>query len=655
MELKPSADIGDQTTLSKNSARLMASGGGTGSADFIPHDEDSIERETILGYQLTNPYLINNMMQAYGNLGLNPAKAVVNNLYVRFLPSTNQLAALDSIMDAQGLELFDTPVDYQVLYEGDYYQDPSIPDSLPTWQYAVVPPSFQFPSGIPHQTLASIHIPADNYTAVETEAERLAAIQDSVNQTSLNGTVTPNTDFQCAPGYEWDPILGHCVPVTPPVCGSGYYWNGEQCVQEMPPPPPAADAAIPAGYIRVHDTQLNTNADEGVGVKKVRVVARRWFKIERTYTDNKGHFIFTKKFKHKVRINVKFKNDDANIYGVRDAMIWQAIFPVKRTLGIFSGDKSNITFVNKQEGSSKSKANRYWAAATVQNCVQEHIDYATQLGFSRAPGALHIFLTNWGITEGLASTPLFHIRSFFGVPDYYVNVYMMNSKFHFASPVITTLVNVVSSIGVDIAIDYHNEDLTRFKSDWLKETVYHELSHGSQYTKMGNTWYLNFVSAELAEIYNYPSGSLNPYGPGNDVNSPIIALGEAWAYHMGHFLADQSYGLQSSEACDQFCFDNNFPVSDWSSYMNALENFDPNYSSDPFHWIPKGLINDLMDTTPTETFPVTDNVSGFTILQLFNALQSDITSVQQYRTRFIQQNPGNQTTNITNLFAQYHY
>jgi len=476
-----------------------------------------------------------------------------------------------------------------------------------------------------------------------------------VNQTSLNGTVTPNTDFQCAPGYEWDPILGHCVPVTPPVCGSGYYWNGEQCVQEMPPPPPAADAAIPAGYIRVHDTQLNTNADEGVGVKKVRVVARRWFKIERTYTDNKGHFIFTKKFKHKVRINVKFKNDDANIYGVRDAMIWQAIFPVKRTLGIFSGDKSNITFVNKQEGSSKSKANRYWAAATVQNCVQEHIDYATQLGFSRAPGALHIFLTNWGITEGLASTPLFHIRSFFGVPDYYVNVYMMNSKFHFASPVITTLVNVVSSIGVDIAIDYHNEDLTRFKSDWLKETVYHELSHGSQYTKMGNTWYLNFVSAELAEIYNYPSGSLNPYGPGNDVNSPIIALGEAWAYHMGHFLADQSYGLQSSEACDQFCFDNNFPVSDWSSYMNALENFDPNYSSDPFHWIPKGLINDLMDTTPTETFPVTDNVSGFTILQLFNALQSDITSVQQYRTRFIQQNPGNQTTNITNLFAQYHY
>ena len=39
------------------------------------------------------------------------------------------VAVLDSIMDAQGLDLFDTPMDYEVTYEGDYYQDPSIPAS----------------------------------------------------------------------------------------------------------------------------------------------------------------------------------------------------------------------------------------------------------------------------------------------------------------------------------------------------------------------------------------------------------------------------------------------------------------------------------------------------------------------------------------------
>ena len=97
-------------------------------------------------------------------------------------------------MDAQGLEIFDTPVDYQIDYEGDYYHDPSIPDSLPTWQYAVVPPNFVFPSGIQHETLAQIHIPGDDYTAVETEAERLASIQDSLSYyMSMNSTVNPNT------------------------------------------------------------------------------------------------------------------------------------------------------------------------------------------------------------------------------------------------------------------------------------------------------------------------------------------------------------------------------------------------------------------------------------------------------------------------------
>ena len=65
-------------------------------------------------------------------------------------------------------------------------------------------------------------------------------------------------------------------------------------------------------------------------------------------------------------------------------------------------------------------------------------------------------------------------------------------------------------------------------------------------------------------------------------------------------------------------------------------------------------MENLIDNTPLET-NINDQVSGFTIALMFNALQSDVLSLQQYRARFIQQNPNNQTTNITNLFAQYHY
>lgn len=611
------------------------------SADFIPQDGDSIERITTLGVKLTNPYLIPNMQQAYTNLGLSSSLATITNKYVRFKPTVAQLAALDSTMDAQGLELFDTPVDYVVTYEGDYYQDPSIPDSLPTWQYAVVPTNFVFPSGIIYEILAQIHIPGDNYTAIETEAERLASLQDSLNgggsaPSGLKGGVQPNSASYCDPCFVWDPIARECVPI-----GNGCGTN---------PPPPAVDAAIPAGYIYVHDTNLNTD----IGVRKVRVVARRWFKVDRTYTDNAGHFVCTKKFKHKVRILERFKNDDARIYGVRGWRLYQMLFPVKRTLGIFSGTKNNLNLFNNQAGPINSKANRYWAAATTHNAVQEHRDYAGQFSFSVAPSAMNIFITNWAALEGLASTPLFHKRVIQNIPTSFINTFL-------ASQVISAskLVPFFAIVNVDMAIDYHTT-LARFTSDWLKETDYHEMSHASHFTKAGTAWYNQFVTAELNQIAAHTGANdpLNPYGSSNTPDAPIIALGEGWAYHMGHFLADQRYGVNATctdEGQFQYCPSNPPPLVA-HPHTNVLEFYIPTLSSDPFHWIPKGLMEDLIDNgEPVQFTQVNDLVLGLTTSQIFSALQSDVTTVSQYKTRLLQQIGNGQLNNINNLFTSYGY
>ena len=64
-----------------------------------------------------------------------------------------------------------------------------------------------------------------------------------------------------------------------------------------------------------------------------------------------------------------------------------------------------------------------------------------------------------------------------------------------------------------------------------------------------------------------------------------------------------------------------------------------------------------MDNTQTEN-RVNDLVSGFAIPQIFNALQSDVTTVQQYRDRLILQNPNstanpNLSTQITTLFSSF--
>jgi hypothetical protein len=386
-------------------------------------DADSTEIPTILGQQRTNPYTLTNMRQAYNNMGYTSYTVNATNLYVRFLPnSAAQLSILDSTLDAQGLEIFDAPMDYDILQEGDYYQDPSIPDSLPTWQYAVVPTNFVAPTGITYQVISQIHIPNDDYEAVETEAERLASVQDSINCSvvgvektkSENGSqvstsaskVQPNfVPQQCDYGHHWDENLRQCV--ADGNCPAGYYWNSIfQICMPLPTSPPgrSPDAQVPAGMITVSDVNLGTT----LGVRNVRIVAKRWFKIERTYTDNNGNFVFTKHFKHKVKIRIKFKNQYCNIRGIRGVRLWQPLYVVQNTLGVYSGNKSNINYNYKRyTTNTNEKGNRYWAAATTNNAIIEQRDYSTQYGFSAPPLGLNIYLTNWGQFAGLASTPLF--------------------------------------------------------------------------------------------------------------------------------------------------------------------------------------------------------------------------------------------------------
>ena len=56
---------------------------------------------------------------------------------------------------------------------------------------------------------------------------------------------------------------------------------------------------------------------------------------------------------------------------------------------------------------------------------------------------------------------------------------------------------------------------------------------------------------------------------------------------------------------------------------------------------------------PTNTL-VNDQVSGYTIGQIFAALQSDVTTVSQYKARLLQQNSGNTINgNLNALFTSY--
>jgi hypothetical protein len=248
------------------------------------------------------------------------------------------------------------------------------------------------------------------------------------------------------------------------------------------------------------------------------------------------------------------------------------------------------------------------------------------------------------------------------MPASFFNTFLVAAPTYVVAGGLAACAAIFARVNVDMAINYRT-NINSFKSDWIKELIYHELSHASQYSKVGTNWYSQFVNAELAEIVKFPSGKYNPYGDGGSSNSPIIALGEGWAYHMGHYLADQRYGVNASCANEgqqySYCPNpNDIPPLTKHLHIDVLEYFFPNYSSDNFRWIPKGLMEDLMDTgEPSYYTLVNDQVSGITISQLFAALQSDVTTVSQYKARLLQQLNANNTltTNINNLFASYNY
>ena len=142
-------------------------------------------------------------------------------------------------------------------------------------------------------------------------------------------------------------------------------------------------------------------------------------------------------------------------------------------------------------------------------------------------------------------------------------------------------------------------------------------------------------------------------------NGPQIALGESWAYYMGHYLADKTYGVRGSTQTEQgIGYSNNSPVMDLSSHLNLLEDFSPFRTGDPFYWIPQGLFYDLNDNRNDILFnqqAVSDQVSAYTNQQMFNIFQSNIYSLQDYRARLLQTVTNPTSQYVTNLFSQYGY
>lgn len=214
-----------------------------------------------LGEKLDDPYTVENMKQALASLY--PTKSeridvVTTDLYARFLPrDESQLHALEDM----GLTLLDHPMDYRIVREGDYYQDPSLAQDAITWQYAVVPRDFTFPEGIEYEVLDECYI---------TEHDPLAKSDGDI---------------------DWELVERESFRLT-----------GNADLLE----PPTKASVQPQGRITIEDPQFS--GGKPFGVAGVEVACNVFVKISTAYTDRDGYYQMTKKFSSKPRYRLVFQN-----------------------------------------------------------------------------------------------------------------------------------------------------------------------------------------------------------------------------------------------------------------------------------------------------------------------------------------------------------
>ena len=244
-------------------AALLSSCGKDGPDPGTENEYESVPHGMIvLGERLEDPYSIKNMSRALASLYPTKASSVQvepTHLYVRFLPSDMDGFEL---LENSGVELLDHPVDFSIVKEGDWYHDPEIPEDEVTWQYAVVPPDFKFPSDIPYELLHECHIPG----------------QDA-------GTRAPD-------GIDWDAVERESFRLT---------GNSEL----YPETRASSSDGRPRGRISILDRRCS---DKAIGVAGVTVSCNVFVKFCHAYTDADGNYAMDKSFSANPRYRILFRN-----------------------------------------------------------------------------------------------------------------------------------------------------------------------------------------------------------------------------------------------------------------------------------------------------------------------------------------------------------
>lgn len=452
------------------------------------NDDLNLTDGVIIGEKLRNPYSLEVMKQACdmlypptrGEAPVSDTLIVPNVKYVRFLPTDSVEYRL--LMDSD-LELFNYPLDYDILGDPSDYHDPNLPPEQITWQYTVVPIEQTLPSVNRVEVLGTGFIPNSGKNTIGNVD--LTAVERCANILVFNGGSTTST--------------------------------------------PATVTAPCTGKIRVYDTANSCN----VGVKGVKVRARYYWKIRTVYTNEEGaYYMSMGDFEGlNPRFELRFENKYGFKLGYNVELIMPQTFNMKDTL--------SFTFKDSDSG----KDYKAWVLGTINNAAYDWYKRCETEGMPTPPSDLYI----WAMEiAGGAACPMLHHGTFntSGLSLATLATFLFGPDFGFVTNVwLSILFNTIAPdvfvFGVDNA---STNALYRLTCHELAHAT-HFQQLGEEVLDRA-FWWADVINYEVA--CGVLNGGGSPYEHSSLEKEGKVGVTEMWAHAVGYICGCEHLGSQVS-------------------------------------------------------------------------------------------------------------
>lgn len=370
------------------------------------------------------------------------------------------------------------------------------------------------------------------------------------------------------------------------------------------------DERKPAGRMILQDNQLG---DEGIRHAKVKTTKYHWGFLWRvTVTDENGCWQINKRYNvKKMKAKLVFKDKVFNrmtIRSLRGIRFWNTFLkPVKHTFRRESGDKvwNNLCLRVFDIDNNNSRMEETYVAAITNNGVHEYYD---DYGSYPSPGKISILIHQ--LSDELNSAPMFRRidRNEFSTTE--IEAYF--AAFSIGGPIVGTLYTYWEIGKPDVFLSYGDDSET----DRQRRTVYHEMTHVSQFDRVGSNWWRNYhtylfdvATTCLFCAEDNPNRQRPPYGNGDLVGHELAEVTEGMARSVDRWMSDLKYGLNYSAPS---------PTPQDARYVNQAEQL--TFWDGPTQFIPQGLFFDLYDVN--NSFPSTVTASEPGSLVVIDAVGS---------------------------------